>query len=160
MHKNNSFHMSQRKKNQVLTGLLFILPSVIMTAVFVVLPAITVFYYSFTDWNGVSAHKNFVGMLNYEKLARLDGFGTMMIATLTFAVGMTLLTIVVAFAVALALDKKGKGRMPRGVLRSAWFFPTLLSGVVVGILLVIFVLWGCYCGWRNGRRNKNSKDGQ
>ena len=39
-------------------------------------------------------------------------------------------------------------------------FDGMRIGVVVGILLVIFVLWGCYCGWRNGRRNKNSKDGQ
>ena len=39
-------------------------------------------------------------------------------------------------------------------------FEGMSIGVVVGILLVIFVLWGCYCGWRNGRRDNKNKDGQ
>ena len=141
-------NMSRRQKDQILTGLFFILPSLIMTAVFVVYPAITVFYYSFTDWNGVSPQKNYVGLENYLKLGKLDGFGTMMLATLGFAVGMTLLTVVVAFDAALVLDKKGRGRLPRGFLRSAWFFPTLLSGVVVGIL------WHTMYEFNNGLINK------
>ena len=148
MEKQKFKNMSKRQKDQILTGLFFIIPSLIMTAVFVVYPAITVFYYSFTDWNGVSPTKNYVGIENYLKLAKLDGFGTMMLATLTFAVGMTLLTVVVAFAAALILDKKGKGRLPRGFLRSAWFFPTLLSGVVVGIL------WHTMYEFNNGLINK------
>ena len=147
--KNNTHkHLTKRQKNQLLTGLFFILPSVIMTAMFVVLPAINVIYYSFTDWNGISPKKNFIGLENYRKLANLDGFGTMMSATLIFALGMTILTIVIAFVVALALDKKGKGRLPRGFLRSAWFFPTLLSGVVVGIL------WRTMYNYNNGIINK------
>ena len=148
MDKQKFKNMSKRQKDQILTGLFFIIPSLIMTAVFVVYPAITVFYYSFTDWNGVSPTKNYVGFENYLKLAKLDGFGTMMLATLTFAVGMTLLTVVIAFAAALILDKKGKGRLPRGFLRSAWFFPTLLSGVVVGIL------WHTMYEFNNGLINK------
>ncbi|MBQ6036350.1 MAG: sugar ABC transporter permease, partial [Lachnospiraceae bacterium] len=148
MEKQKFKNMSKRQKDQILTGLFFIIPSLIMTAVFVVYPAITVFYHSFTDWNGVSPTKNYVGIENYLKLAKLDGFGTMMLATLTFAVGMTLLTVVVAFAAALILDKKGKGRLPRGFLRSAWFFPTLLSGVVVGIL------WHTMYEFNNGLINK------
>lgn len=40
-------------------------------------------------------------------------------------------------------------------------FEGMRIGVVVGILLVIFVLWGCYCGWRNERRTKKKdNDGQ
>ena len=148
MEKKKRKHMSPRDKKQLLTGILFIIPSAVMTVVFVVIPAFTVFYLSFTDWNGISPHKNFVGWENYIKLAKLSGLGTMMIATLAFAVGMTLLTIVIAFAAALALDQKGKGRLPRGFLRSAWFFPTLLSGVVVGIL------WRTMYNFNNGVINK------
>ena len=140
--------MTKRARDQILTGLLFILPSAIMVIMFVVVPAINVFYYSFTDWNGISPRKNFVGLENYRRLAKLDGFGTMMTATLVFALGMTILTIVIAFIIALALDKKEKGRIPRGFLRSAWFFPTLLSGVVVGIL------WRTMYNYNNGIINK------
>ena len=148
MDKKKRKHMSRREKNQLTSGILFILPSAIMTAVFVVFPALTVFYLSFTDWNGVSPTMNFVKWDNYIKLVNLNGLGTMMVATLGFAVGMTLLTIVIAFIVALALDKKGRGRLPRGIMRSAWFFPTLLSGVVVGIL------WRTMYNFNNGVINK------
>lgn len=141
---------SQREKQRFMTGLFFILPSALLVAIFVLIPCFDVIYYSFTDWNGVAtSSKNFVGLQNYKNLAAGVGdFGTMMIATLVFALGMTILTIVVAFAAALALDKKGKGRVPRGLLRSAWFFPTLLSGTVVG------VLWRIMYNYNNGMINK------
>lgn len=149
MKPNNKKHRSQREKQRFTTGLFFILPSALLVAIFVLIPCFNVIYYSFTDWNGVATSpKNFVGFQNYAKLRGMDDFGTMMLATLVFALGMTVLTILIAFAAALVLDKKGKGRVPRGFLRSAWFFPTLLSGTVVG------VLWRIMYNYNNGMINK------
>lgn len=111
--KNPKLH-SQRDRKRVLAGLLFILPSALLVAAFVLVPCFSVIYYSFTDWNGVATSpKNFVGLKNYINLKGMTDFGTMMLATLVFAVGMTLLTIFIAFVIALALDKKGKGRVDR-----------------------------------------------
>ncbi|MDO4808699.1 MAG: sugar ABC transporter permease [Eubacteriales bacterium] len=143
-------HWSQREKQRFLTGLLFIIPSAVLVTAFVLVPCFNVVYYSFTDWNGVATSpKTFVGLQNYANLLTgISDFGTMMIATLVFALGMTIITILVAFAAALALDKKGKGRVNRGFLRSAWFFPTLLSGTVVG------VLWRIMYNYNNGMINK------
>ena len=64
MDKKKLKHMAPRDKKQLLTGILFIIPAAVMTTVFVVIPAFTVFYVSFTDWNGISPHKNFVGWAN------------------------------------------------------------------------------------------------
>lgn len=145
----NPKHRSQRERKRFLTGLLFILPSALLVAIFVLVPCFYVVYYSLTDWNGVATSpKTFVGFKNYANLRGMSDFGTMMLATLVFAVGMTILTILIAFVVALALDKKGKGRVSRGFLRSAWFFPTLLSGTVVG------VLWRIMYNYNNGMINK------
>lgn len=141
-------HRSSRERQRLITGIFFILPSAVLVTMFILIPVIRVFYYSFTDWNGISPHKNFVGLQNYANLTTMNGFGTMMTATLLFAVGMTILTIVISFVVAMALDKKGKGRISRGFLRSAWFFPTLLSGTVVGIL------WRTMYDYNNGVINK------
>lgn len=141
--------LSEREKKRFRSGLLFILPSAVLVIAFVVIPCFYVIYYSFTDWNGVATSaKNFVGLENYINLKDMDDFGTMMLATLVFSIGMTLLTILISFIVALALDKKGKGRINRGLLRSAWFFPTLLSGTVVG------VLWRIMYNYNNGLINK------
>ncbi len=145
----NPKHRSQREKQRFISGLFFILPSAVLVFVFVLIPLFNVVYLSFTEWNGlVTSPKIWVGLKNYVKLKDMDDFGTMMLATLVFAVGQTFLTIFFAFIAALALDKKGKGRLPRGVLRSAWFFPTLLSGTVVG------VLWRIMYNYNNGMINK------
>ena len=72
----------------------------------------------------------------------------MMIATITFAIGTTILTVVISFITALALDKKGKGRINRGLMRSLWFLPALLSGTVVGML------WRIMYNFNNGMINK------
>jgi len=149
MKPDNTKKMSQREKKRVRTGLLFVLPSAILVFAFVLIPCFFVVYYSFTDWNGmVTSSMNFVGLKNYINLKNMDDFGTMMLATLVFAIGQTIITVITAFIVALALDKKGKGRINRGFVRSAWFFPTLLSGTVVG------VLWRIMYNYNNGLINK------
>lgn len=72
----------------------------------------------------------------------------MMLATVTFAIGVTAITIIVSFLAALALDKRGRDRLPRGLMRALWFFPALLSGAVVGIL------WRIMYNYNNGVINK------
>lgn len=137
--------MEKRKRR---TGLLFILPSAALCAVFMLWPLMEVLRYSLTDWNGLSATYNYVGFNNYKNLVHIDGFGQMMFATITFAIGTTIITIIVSFITALALDKKGRGRLPRGMMRSLWFLPALLSGAVVGIL------WRVMYNFNNGVINK------
>ena len=136
----------ERGKNRA--GMLFILPSVILCAVFMLWPLFEVVRYSFTDWNGVSETYNYVMFRNYAGINEIDGFNEMMIATITFAIGTTVLTVLIAFLTALALDKKGKGRLPRGLMRSLWFLPALLSGTVVGML------WRIMYNYNNGVINK------
>ncbi|MBQ9843814.1 MAG: sugar ABC transporter permease [Oscillospiraceae bacterium] len=136
----------ERGKNRA--GMLFILPSVILCAMFMLWPLTEVVRYSFTDWNGVNAEYNYVALKNYMEISKIDGFNEMMIATITFAIGTTILTVVISFITALALDKKGKGRINRGLMRSLWFLPALLSGTVVGML------WRIMYNFNNGMINK------
>ncbi len=138
---------NKREESLTHTGLLFLLPSAVLCFVFVLLPLMNVVYYSMTEWNGVSKVKKFVGFSNYLTLPKMDGFRDMIVATFTFAIGVTLLTVIVSFAVALALEREGKGRLPRGMMRALWFFPALLSGVVVG------VLWRIMYNYHNGMIN-------
>lgn len=144
--KNNSKQssMNQLQRNQRTTGYFFILPSLALCFIFMLIPLFDVIRYSFTDWDGLSKGYSYVGLKNYLHLHELEGFNEMMIATVTFAVGVTVITVVVAFLAALALDKKGKGRLPRGPMRALWFFPALLSGAVVGIL------WRIMYNYQNG----------
>ena len=136
------------QRNQMRSGLVFILPSFILCAVFMVYPMIEVVRYSFTNWDGLAKTYDYVGLDNYAYIPKLDGFNEMMIATVVFAIGQTLLTVFISFITALALDKKGKGYINRGLMRSLWFLPALLSGAVVGIL------WRVMYNFHNGMINK------
>ena len=127
-----------------LTGLLFLIPSAALCLIFIIYPLINVIYYSMTDWDGMSKEKNFIGLYHYMHLGKIDGFSEMMIATFTFALGVTALTILISFIAALILDKTGRGRLPRGLMRTLWFFPALLSSAIVGIL------WRIMYNYKNG----------
>lgn len=135
------------ERSRTMIGILFLLPAAVMCIVFIIVPLIDVFRISFYEWNGVSPNKTFVGFDNFAVLPSTEGFWEMTKATLIFAVGTTILVIVTAFFVAMSLDKKGKVRINRNLLRSAWFIPCILSGAVVGIV------WRIMYNYNNGMIN-------
>lgn len=125
-------NLTWNQKKQ-LTGGLFLFPLILFSAVFILYPLISVIFISFFEWNGIS-EKIPVGLENYRLLPGTEGFWEMAKATIIYAVGVTLLVVMCGFLVALALDKRGKGRINRNLLRFFWFFPCLLSGAIVGII--------------------------
>ena len=111
----------------------FLVPMLVFTSVFILYPLFRVIYYSFFQWNGIGKER-FVGLDNYKMLPSTEGFFAMVAATLEYAVGVTVLVVVLGYLVALALDMTGRGRINRTFMRVLWFFPCLLSGIIVGII--------------------------
>ncbi len=60
-----------RKANGI-AQILFLLPAFVLFTAFVVYPAGTSIYYSFTDWTGIGKEFNFVGFDNYKTLILKD----------------------------------------------------------------------------------------
>ena len=77
---------SALERGKVRAGMVFILPSLILCAMFMLWPLLDVIRYSFTDWDGISKDYDFVGLSNYFNITKIDGFNEMMVATVTFAV--------------------------------------------------------------------------
>ncbi|MBQ2991010.1 MAG: sugar ABC transporter permease [Clostridia bacterium] len=131
--------MKGRKKHSAwsrhrrLTGFIFLIPMLVFTSVFILYPLFRVIYYSFFSWNGIGRAR-FVGLDNYMMLPDTEGFWQMVKATIVYAAGVTVLTVAAGYVVALALDTVGKGRINRTFMRVLWFFPCLLSGIIVGII--------------------------
>ena len=111
----------------------FLVPMLVFTSVFILYPLFRVIYYSFFQWNGIGKER-FVGLDNYKMLPSTEGFFAMVAATLEYAVGVTVLVVVLGYVVALALDMTGRGRINRTFMRVLGFFPCLLSGIIVGII--------------------------
>lgn len=134
---------------RTLTGILFLLPCAILCVIFIVIPVINVVRYSFNETSLANASDMaFVGLDNYKAVPQTEGFNEMILATIIFAIGVTIVTVGVSFIVALALDKRGKGYINRGFMRAMWFFPALLSAAIVGIL------WRIMYHYTNGVINK------
>jgi multiple sugar transport system permease protein/raffinose/stachyose/melibiose transport system permease protein len=113
------------------------------TILAVLLPALTL-YVAFTAypvvrtlWNSLHRvlprRETFVGLENYEALARDELFWRAVRNTLIWASTSPLLEVSIATLLALALYAKVPGAR---FFRVAWFTPVLMSYVVVGILFV------------------------
>ncbi|MBT3320540.1 MAG: sugar ABC transporter permease [Clostridia bacterium] len=141
---------SKFESKRTWTGILFLIPCTILVVMFIVVPVINVVRYSFNEVSLADASDvTFVGLDNYKAVPQTEGFTEMIIATIVFALGVTIVVVGLAFIVALALDKRGRGRINRGFMRSLWFFPALLSAAIVGIL------WRIMYHYTNGVINKS-----
>src|SRR5258706_15083096 len=60
----------ERWINKNKAGYLFILPAVVLYAIFFIRPFLTSIYYSLKKWNGYDPVKQFVGLANYAHLFR------------------------------------------------------------------------------------------
>lgn len=109
----------------------FLAPATLMYAVFVVWPLMESFQLSLFRWRGVSQNKTFVGVENFQNLAKDDVFWKALTHNLELLVIVGLLAIVLGVGVAHAMQ--GSGKMSR-FLRGVYLFPQAISLVVVSIL--------------------------
>lgn len=112
-------------------GFFFVLPALLLYLVFMVYPFFQSIYFSFTDWNGVNAVKNWVGSANYQALIHDDLFWLALQHTVTWVIIGTIAPIVVGMLLAVLLWHQPKGF---NLFRTVYFMPQVLSSVVISII--------------------------
>ncbi|MCD6031660.1 MAG: transporter permease [Thermomicrobiales bacterium] len=112
----------------------FLLPALILYGVFVIYPYIRAFYISLTSWSGVSANMPFVGLDNYVDLLTDGRFLDALLRNGQLLIVLPLGTILVALTFAALFTQGGTGIMGSGFYRVVYFFPQVISAVIVGIL--------------------------
>jgi raffinose/stachyose/melibiose transport system permease protein len=110
---------------------LFILPALVGFGFIKVLPMISSFYYSFTDWNGFSSDASFIGIANYIKLFQDPEVINSIMVSLIFVAASVLVINVLAVLFAVLLKKTG-GLI--GIYRSIIFIPIVISPVAVSYI--------------------------
>ncbi|WP_152351775.1 carbohydrate ABC transporter permease [Brachybacterium subflavum] len=119
---------------------LFLGLPLLVYVLFVVSPFVQAFYYSLTDWRGVSAEQTFVGLKNYVTLFEDENFRRALWHNAILLVVLPLVTISLAYALAVLVtiggDSRGEVKGIRGasVYRVISFFPYVIPAVVIGIL--------------------------
>lgn len=111
---------------------IFLFPSLFTFLLTVLIPSISGFCYSLTDWNGIGKDANFVGFTNYINIfTNGEEFGKTFLYTLMFTVICVILVNGIAFGLSLLVTQNFKGR---NALRSIFFMPNLIGGVLVGFV--------------------------
>ncbi|QGH69218.1 ABC transporter permease subunit [Pseudactinotalea sp. HY158] len=112
----------------------------------VIWPFIQAAYYSLTDWNGLTASMNFIGLDNFERLLNDDLFMKALgNSVLLLAVVPTLILIIaLTFATLITVGGASKGQI-RGLKGSSFyrvvsFFPYTIPGVAIGLLWQLVLL--------------------
>lgn len=105
-----------------------VLPALALFLLFHTVPVLQGVYYSFTDYAGYGRY-DFVGLNNYVNLFQDGRIWESYLFTFKFAAVATVLTNVVALAIALGLNARIRFR---SVLRGVFFTPNVLSILIVG----------------------------
>jgi len=109
----------------------FLLPAFILYSIFFLFPLFSGVLYSFTRWNGISFSKEFIGIENFKEIFSDKRFLNSLFFTFKYAVLNVIFINILAFALALILDRTVKGI---GFLRSIFFMPNVISMVIVGFI--------------------------
>ncbi len=112
----------------------FLLPALVLYGVFVLYPYGRAFYVSLTSWRGLSANMPFVGFDNYERLLNDTRFLDALGRNAQLLIVLPLATITLALLFAALFTQGGQGIRGAGFYRVVFFFPEVISAVIIGIL--------------------------
>ncbi len=112
-------------------GCLFLLPALILYAVFMLYPFFQSIYLSLTDWDGAQPVKNFIGLANYGEALHDPLVWSSLGHNLIWVVFGTAVPILIGLLLAVLLQRRPRGFM---LFRTVYFMPQILSPVIIGII--------------------------
>lgn len=116
--------------------LLFALPTLIVFFITFIIPFILGIGLSFTKWNSTFLDASFNGFNNYIEAFKDTTFLNAFWFTTRFTIVSVITINVFAFLLALLLTSKIKGK---SALRSVFFMPNLIGGVVLGYIWQVII---------------------
>ena len=115
------------------TAWVFAAPALIVYFVFLVYPALSSLWFSFTDWDGLSATYNVVGLKNYTSMPSDPVVVQAAINNLIWAVVTVVVPVVLGLTLAVVLNGKVRGKP---FLRLIFYTPAVLP------LVSVASIWG------------------
>ena len=124
--------MNKRKRQMNL----FYLPALVLMLLFVAYPFSEAVRLSFTQWNGYSQNKIYIGLNNYLKLLTDENFHMAFRNTLVYGFGCAFLQNIFGLLFALLLNTRFRGH---SVVRTIIYLPVMISGLIMGYIISFFV---------------------
>jgi raffinose/stachyose/melibiose transport system permease protein len=122
--------LNSYNKQKTIIIISFLMIPMILLGTFTYYPALKLIYYSFTNWDGYSPEKPWVGLSNYrEVFSNPDIFKVFTHNFAYFAMGIVQNIVAIYFAV--VLNSKLRGR---NLFRILLFLPYIMNGVAVAFM--------------------------
>lgn len=118
-----------KKKYQLGFFILFGGPSFVCFFAVIIVPFIYGLYLTFTNWNGISPDKEFIGMQNYLTAFSDKSFWVSLLLTMIYTTISVLLINLAAFLLAYLVTSGIKGQ---NFFRASFFTPNLVGGIILG----------------------------
>ena len=126
-----------RRFTRGLIPYLFILPALVFYTVFLALPIVGAVFISLLNWSGISLNDvGWAGISNYVTLVQDEIFWQSLQHNLTFIVTGSSSIVIVGLLLAVLLER---GLPGSNFFRGAFFIPTVMSMVVVGIVFMLIL---------------------
>ena len=111
-------------------GLLFVLPALIGTFLFIIIPIFCSFGLSFSEWDLLN-EIHFVGFSNYKSVFTEPEFLQILINTIVYAVSTTIFAVIIPLLIASIINNKIKGNE---LFKTIYFLPFITPAVVIAIV--------------------------
>lgn len=116
--------------NDSIAAWIFLTPALIILGLFIILPIFYLLYLSFTAGSFTSTGTYWVGLKNYLRLLGSGDFWQILFNTIYFTIGSVIPSLIIPLGLAVLLNKA----IPlRGILRTAYFLPSIISLVAAGL---------------------------
>ena len=112
------------------SGLLFVLPALTGTFIFIIIPIFCSFLLSFTHWDLLN-EITFAGLENYKSVLTEPEFLQILANTFVYAITTTLFAVIIPLLIASALNTKIRGSE---VYKTIYFLPFITPAVVIAIV--------------------------
>lgn len=122
---------SPLRRGDLTTGIICLLPSLAVVAVFVVFPIFFSLYLSFHKWAILTPEKPFVGLANFQRLFTSAEFWQCLGNTFIYTAGVVPVGAAASLGLALLLDRAVAGS---GFFRTAFFLPTITSIIAIAVV--------------------------
>ncbi len=119
---------------QIKNGLIisaFLAPALLFYGLYVLYSIGATFYYSFFQWSGIDAHREFIGLTNYADLMGDEVFWTSLKNNIYLVLASCLTQLPLGLMMALLLFAPIRGIR---LFRTVFFMPMLMSTVAIGLL--------------------------
>lgn len=122
--------MNTSKRKVYWKDSLFIMPAVVLVAVFFISSIIFTLVLSFNEWDGVNEMK-FVGLNNYVKLFQDENFLRSVVNTLIWVVSSLVLSVLLPLLLAIMITRSSFAKL----FTNVFYFPTTISATVGGMIM-------------------------